>query len=572
MPTLVAHNTRPIPSPAAVAMSLWGGRIVYSTRTAVAAVAALYVAMWMQIDVPRWTVLTVIFISPPTRGDVLRKSIARAVGTPIGCVAAVALAGLFPQDRLGYVLGLGLWIGACGYWATFRRGYVAYGAILAGFTAAVVGGDTASHPEQVFDTALARGSATMIGVLVAMVASTVPQNTDDVPGDLADRVCRLAGQLFDWADLRGQMAEPDDAPLTLPLLDLDAAVLNALAERPVLARIRPWLQGLPTALLAIQSAALANELDPVYLRRGRELLRPGRDCDPERLLAEADRWAGDRPAIAAVLAGMAALLTLRPPVTRAKPFPRPALVRDRRRAIRNLVRAVAGLFVAFLVWDATAWSSGPVLLTQTGVLMIMFVAAEDPAVPIRGFFIGTLVGVVAALLSLFVVLPMNDNFAWLAVVMGSLVALTAIGQTWPALAGIALGFGNTIVTVVAPSNPQLYNLTGSLNAALALVGGTVFGGILSELIAPPRRGVPRAEQVLHRMRRAVGLFHPTADRVERMRFETRLYDDLRRVRSATTDPAHRRSAVEVLLAGRRRALPGIAAAQLESSDVSAAFA
>ncbi len=552
MPFVVAHNDRPIPSPASVAGSLWGGPAGYAARTAGAAMAALYVAMWLQLDVPRWAVLTVIIVSPPVRGDVLRKSAARSVGTPLGCAAAIALAGLFGQDRLGYVLGLGLWLGVCGYVATFRRGYAAYGAILAGFTAAVVGGDTAMHPEQVFAVALDRGSATLVGILATLVASTVPEHSDDVPGDLADHVCRLAGQLFDWADRRGQFAPPDDAPLVGTLLDLDAAVRNAVAERPALARVRPWLAGLPTALLAIQSAALANEADPADLTRVRELLRPGRDARPADLLAEADRRADDRPASAAVLAGVAAMLTLRPPRTRARPFPRPALVTDRRRAVRNLIRPVAAVAAAFGVWDATAWSNGPGLLTNTGVLTVIFASAEDPGPPFRGYLQGTVLGIAVGLAARFLLLPASDEFAWLAVVFGSLVAVTAAAQTWHRTAGAALGFGNAVVSVVAPLNPDQYDLAGSINAALALLVGTAFGGLMIELVLPPLRGRPRAASVLRRMRSAVAAVHPTADRTARFRFETRLYDDVRRVRTASTDPADRRAAVAVVLAGRRR--------------------
>ena len=67
---------------------------------------------------PRWAIWTVVVISPPARGDILRKTTARLVGTPIGCIVAVILAGLFPQDRVGMCLG---WAFGSGYAAISRQ-------------------------------------------------------------------------------------------------------------------------------------------------------------------------------------------------------------------------------------------------------------------------------------------------------------------------------------------------------------------------------------------------------------------------------------------------------------------
>ena len=92
-----------------------------------------------------------------------------------------------------------------------------------------------------------------------MVAAAVPAHTDDVPGDLADHVCGLAGRLLDWTcqQLQPGAATADDAPFTRPILDLDTDILNAFAERPALRhRVRKWVAGMPAALLSLQSVTL----------------------------------------------------------------------------------------------------------------------------------------------------------------------------------------------------------------------------------------------------------------------------------------------------------------------------
>ena len=122
------------------------GDVLFALRTTLAGIAALFTAMWLQLDVPRWAMWTVFIVSPPVRGNALRKTAARLVGTVTGCVVAVAVVGLFPQDRLGFYVVFATWLGSCVYWATLRRGYVSYAAILAAFTSAIIAADVASAP------------------------------------------------------------------------------------------------------------------------------------------------------------------------------------------------------------------------------------------------------------------------------------------------------------------------------------------------------------------------------------------------------------------------------------------
>jgi uncharacterized membrane protein YccC len=63
------------------------------------------------------------------------------VGTALGAVAIVLLTACFPQDQLGFLLGLPLWGGACGLLATLLRNFAAYSAALAGYTALIIASD-----------------------------------------------------------------------------------------------------------------------------------------------------------------------------------------------------------------------------------------------------------------------------------------------------------------------------------------------------------------------------------------------------------------------------------------------
>src|SRR3954454_23048147 len=98
---------------------------------------------------------------------------------------------MLPQDRLGFYLVFSTWLGACAYWATLRRGYVSYAAILAAFTSATIAADVASAPLAVWQAAVDRGSATLMGTIFAYFASEMPARSDDVPSELANLVRAL---------------------------------------------------------------------------------------------------------------------------------------------------------------------------------------------------------------------------------------------------------------------------------------------------------------------------------------------------------------------------------------------
>src|SRR4051812_32594812 len=345
--------------------------------------------MWLQLDVPRWAMWTVFIVSPPVRGNALRKTAARLSGTVTGCIVAVAVVGLFPQERLGFYVVFAAWLGSCAYWATLRRGYVSYAAILAAFTSAIIAADVASAPLAVWQAAVDRGSATLLGVIFAYFASEMLARSDDVPSDLANRVRALAGDVLDWAVRQLEWdtsSEPKDAPFTPQIFALDETCTNAIAERPALEWVKPWIIGLPTALLAIQSAGLrlrdadAREVGTTAtaatavaarlkekLRQFAAFLRSPAPLDLQSVRQQALFLADVREgfpsqnrsvkeavketvaALDCLLAGFKAILTLRPPVDAPPLYPKPKFATHPESATTNLIRTVVGILLGFVI-------------------------------------------------------------------------------------------------------------------------------------------------------------------------------------------------------------------------------
>src|ERR1700675_3281484 len=91
-----------------------GPALLFGLRLWAAVCLALYIAFWLQLDNASWAGTSAAIVCQPSLGASLRKGWFRMVGTGIGATAIVVLTACFPQDRIGFLLGLAVWGGACG--------------------------------------------------------------------------------------------------------------------------------------------------------------------------------------------------------------------------------------------------------------------------------------------------------------------------------------------------------------------------------------------------------------------------------------------------------------------------
>ena len=141
----------------------WDG-LAYA-GTASASLIALYIAFCMNLDDPKWAAITVWVVAQSSRGMSGSKSQYRILGTALGAVAAITLVALFAQTPELFLLGLAAWIGLCTGLATSLRNLRAYAAVLAGYTAAIIGLDAVSAQLHALDIALARFLYVVVGIL-----------------------------------------------------------------------------------------------------------------------------------------------------------------------------------------------------------------------------------------------------------------------------------------------------------------------------------------------------------------------------------------------------------------------
>ena len=200
--------------------------VLYSIKTFAAGMLAMFIAFKLDLAEPRWALMAVYIVSLPSySGMVLSRSIARVCGTLVGTLAAVVLVALFHNVPPLFVMAIAVWIGFCLYCSIYmREAPGSYGAMLSGYTAAIIGFSAISAPDTIFEMASERCLETILGICVATLASRVvlPRSSGRV-----FRI-RVAGTLADMnsviKDILG--GHYDDAR---GLADLKKLLANSLA-------------------------------------------------------------------------------------------------------------------------------------------------------------------------------------------------------------------------------------------------------------------------------------------------------------------------------------------------------
>src|SRR6201746_1438422 len=141
-------------------LSTWA----FALRIWAAMMVALYAAFWLQLESASSAAVTVGILALQTRGQAYQKAVYRILCTVIGVVASFAIAGLFGESRELFMLAFAGWLGLCVYVGGFLDGNRAYGAVLAGYTVALVAVTQIDSPGSIFDAGVNRGAAIVVGI------------------------------------------------------------------------------------------------------------------------------------------------------------------------------------------------------------------------------------------------------------------------------------------------------------------------------------------------------------------------------------------------------------------------
>ena len=542
-------------------------RLNFTLRTALAACCALLVAWLVGLEHPQWSAMTVWAAAQPVRGQLVEKSFFRALGTIIGSVAGIGLLFAAHGQQWAIVLGLAVWIGLCAGAGNLLRGFASYGAMLAGYSAAMVTLLHSTLAAGPFVVGIDRMLTVLLGVGVALAMGwmfTAPADPDNPARRvrrltrriLDDLAAHLAGTLppgrGEHQTLLSEMAAIEDA--------LDGHAAGSLRSRATIRAIRRLLTAQVALLLWMRrpprpacDAALV-----AAVRQATAAFAADRPQDAEAHLRDAAGRTGSDRMLHDALEGLAEAEATQPngaDGVRTGAHDGVVLHRDLIGAREALIRATVTLLAVGAAWLATEWEAGAFMLLGAAIMTSIFSTADNPAQTLKQVMMGQMLGAAGALACRWLVWPHADSAFGLVLAMMPFILLGAFIQAHRRTAGpIGFDYSMVVLLMLQPAWP----LAGTLAHSLMLAGAVVLGpavGLMAFLLIFPVDGRRRQQTLVTMMVHDLQSMaaHPGAAR-QRAVWRARLYHRvLRLARWADKTGGSREQAMEggfaVLLLG-----------------------
>jgi len=514
---------------------------IFAIRTTAAGLIAISIAYALQLEQPQWAMMTVFIVSQPVAGMVLAKGFFRLLGTLVGALVAVAITITLGASPSPFVALLATWIGLCTYIASLLRNPEAYGAALAGYTAAIIAMPAFGHEHLAVELAVARCSEIMLGIVCAGIASRLilPQLARDAI------IQRLTRSIIDLADYTHRAFTGGDKSKLEGLLRKLVAETQALAEmrtyarleapslathgHPVRRTIGHFLSALSTtrmlhghaaprnvalmpvrnelkSVLADLSTAGVEALDDTALWIARlEAIGAQAQQMPDQA-AEGDDKVGTvaRLTLAAEFAAslkevLLGLDAVRQPASsdRSKNRQQPALMihRDREAALRNAVRAALATTLVIAFWMATRWADVAGVAVIVAVVSSLFASRPAPLESSWEFFKGTLLAVPFSFVVGQIALPALPGFGWFMLLVIPVLVIGALGMANRHLVGIATAFAINFLAFLNPHQTMVYAPQVFFNGTASILVGILLAMGVFAVVLPARPHVFAARLV-----------------------------------------------------------------------------
>lgn len=505
--------------------------LLFGLRLWAAVCLALYFAFWLEFDNAYWAGTSAAVVCQPNLGASLRKGWFRMIGTVVGAVVIVVLTAFFVQSRFGFLFSLALWGAVCCLVATLLRNFAAYGAALAGYTAAIIASDelgaVGGATGDVFILAVTRASEICIGIICAGV---VLAGTDFGGtrrrlavqfAELSAEIARGLAGTFHLAGPEQSETRPIRRDLIRRVIALDPVIDQALGEASDLRPRSPVLYaavgGLFAALSGWRTAAAHIELlqgdegrsdAEIIVRTIPKELRQGEatdwTVDPSRMRRGCGRAAQALAALPArtpslrLLADQTAdaLIGLRQALDGLRLLTDPSHVIRATRALRfrvpdllpplvNAGRAFVTIAVVELFWIVTEWPNGAQAITFAMIAILLFAAKADQAYAVTmGFLAGSVLATALAAIVVFAVLPGVTSFIGLSLVIGAYLVPVGALMSQSRLTVIFMAMTISFVPLLAPANQMGYNTEQFYNVALAIFAGVGAAALAFRLLPP----------------------------------------------------------------------------------------
>lgn len=512
-------------------------------RTAVAACIAVFLAWLLGLDHPQWAGMTVWAATQPMRGQLLEKSFFRIAGTVSGTIAGVCLVLASTIEPAFLVIGLAAWVGACTFIGNLQRGFVSYGTVLAGYTAAMVSLLDVGHPDDVMALGFDRMATVLTGVVVATVVGYFfsPETNRDA---LVRRVRELVADILRATATATPLDPGEKRKLVARVAEIEVGLdphsAGSFRSRKETKAIRGLLTNtLPlllnhgdcppnaAAVADLEAAArhlARNEPDEALVALERAVSGLDDGGEPYQMLQRLQfsfaEWV--RVDAAPVEQG-------RPRVT---PIP-VVLHRDWVGARESMIRASGGLLFFGAIWLMTGWSVGGFMLLGLSIMLSLFSTFDNPAGMMRFVFLGQILGVAGALACRWLVWPFATNEFQMILMMMPFILIGPLFVGHRRTVAVSFDYNMVMLLMLQPHFPLTGTFPASVVTGLAVIAAP-FAAFLSYKFIFPVSLRRKRDTVVNMMLRDLADLAGAADALQhRAVWQARFYHrTLRMVRLA----------------------------------------
>jgi len=497
--------------------------LLFALKTFAGAMTALYLAFWLGLENPYWSMATAYIVAQPLTGAMRSKALYRFIGTSIGGTAAVVLVPTLVNAPLLLSLALAVWVGLCLYLSLLDRTPRSYVFMLAGYTAGIIGFPAVSDPAHIFQTALTRVEEITLGIVCVTVIGTVvfPRAMGPV---LARRLAGWVKPGVDWATaaLHGRTdddviaaarqklaAEAVDVGMMTTQLAFDTSHLqgavpqvqqfrlHVLSLMPVLSSISDRVAQLRRIGGITPSLQHVLNATADWVKLGGPENADAVEAQIKNLDERDTSWPGLlRASLALRLEELIAIMrharAIRRHLLDGDPPPPPRAkggvvaahteLHDHGMALLSALAAGLAVLLVCAFWIETAWSAGAGAAVIVAVACSFFAAQDDPAPAIALMMRNAVIATIGAGAYVFVILPRIVSFDELALVLAPAAMVIGVLVSRPATFGTGMVMGAFGATSLALGNGYAGNFAGFVNSAIALVLGVGAALIITRLI------------------------------------------------------------------------------------------
>ncbi|EML1937624.1 FUSC family protein [Providencia sp. 21OH12SH02B-Prov] len=439
-------------------------RLRFATITACASIIALFIAQYFQLVHPQWAAMTVWASAQPWRENLLEKSWWRFAGTVSGVLAGVLLIYLHMLHPLLFILGLAVWLGACSGIGQLQKGFVAYGTLLAGYSAVMVSMLSVHDTNNIFMVAWDRFWTILVGVLSAVIFNYLfTPKRDQAPATvLKNQIDQRFYAVLHHALNKKESVKQED----IDTLWQQIASYDELLE----ANRIGWRYHRKQVVQARQRLIAQSQI-LLHLAQFRSIAAfPFPEHEPsEKEWKHLLFLCPNGPLKSLLITLYYAIKGTS--IKRVSRIDKLKLHQDKISAWHAFTRSFITIGVVGVLWSLTQWQTLAYLTLGLSVMLTIFASFDYPDRFMKNVFIGQFLGAVAALLCTWFLWPFANSSWQMALFIIPVIVSGILVFAHSRLIFIAFDYIMVSLILLQPSYPFSLSLPTSIGNAIAIVCG-----------------------------------------------------------------------------------------------------